>query len=47
MTNPFKDQAKFMTACDQTVGEINSGQFILYKNLIKEEVKELDDAATN
>jgi predicted HAD superfamily Cof-like phosphohydrolase len=44
MTNPFKDQAKFMTACDQTVGEINSGQFILYKNLIKEEVKELDDA---
>jgi predicted HAD superfamily Cof-like phosphohydrolase len=44
MTNPFKDQEKFMLACDQTVGEINSGQFILYKNLIKEEVKELDDA---
>ena len=45
MTNPFKDQAKFMTACDQTVGEINAGQFILYKNLIKEEVKELEDAS--
>lgn len=44
MTNPFKDQAKFMTACDQTVSEINSGQFILYKNLIREEVQELEDA---
>lgn len=44
MTNPFKDQAKFMIACDQTVGEINSGQFILYKKLINEEVKELEDA---
>jgi len=45
MTNPFKDQAKFMIACDQTVGEINSGQFILYKKLINEEVKELEDAS--
>lgn len=44
MTNPFKDQEKFMTACDQTVGEINSQQFILYKKLIAEEFKELQDA---
>lgn len=42
--NPFQDQATFMTACDQTVGEVNSGQFILYKKLIKEEVQELEDA---
>ncbi len=41
MTNPFKDQAKFMVACDQTVGEINAPQFALYKKLIAEEVDEL------
>ena len=46
MTNPFKDQEKFMTACDQTVGEINSRQFSLYKKLIEEEVQELHDAAS-
>jgi len=44
MTNPFRDQARFMTACDQSVGEINSGQFDLYKNLIKEEYEELTQA---
>ena len=44
MTNPFRDQAKFMTACDQTVGEINAGQFLLYKKLIQEEVQELEEA---
>lgn len=44
MTNPFKDQAKFMVACDQTVCEINSRQFALYKKLIEEEVQELRDA---
>lgn len=44
MTNPFLDQAKFMLACDQTVNEVNSRQFILYKKLIHEEVKELEDA---
>lgn len=44
MTNPFRDQAKFMTACDQTVGEVNAGQFGLYKNLIEEEVEELRTA---
>lgn len=41
MTNPFKDQEKFMTACDQTVGEVNGPQFSLYKKLIAEEVDEL------
>lgn len=44
MTNPFKDQAKFMTACDQTVGEINSSQFGMYKRLIAEEYNELQEA---
>ncbi len=44
MTNPFRDQEKFMRACDQSVGEINAKQFSLYKNLIEEEVQELRDA---
>ena len=44
MTNPFKDQEKFMRACDQTVGEVNSRQFSLYKKLIEEEVQELREA---
>jgi predicted HAD superfamily Cof-like phosphohydrolase len=45
MTNPFKDQATFMKACDQTVGpDFNKDQFDLYVNLIKEEVTELADA---
>ena len=44
MTNLFRDQEKFMRACDQTVGEINPQQFSLYKKLIEEEVGELRDA---
>ena len=44
MTNPFIDQSKFMVACDQTVCEINSQQFGLYKTLIEEEVQELREA---
>lgn len=44
MTNPFRDQAKFMTACDQSVGEVNAQQFSLYKNLIAEEFTELQEA---
>ena len=48
MTNPFRDQEKFMRACDQTVGrvnnEINEDQYDLYLNLIKEEVAELHAA---
>jgi predicted HAD superfamily Cof-like phosphohydrolase len=41
MTNPFRDQEKFMRACDQTVGQTNEQQFDLYKNLIEEEFNEL------
>ena len=41
MTNPFRDQAKFMQACDQTVGEFNEAQYQLYCNLISEEFDEL------
>ncbi len=44
MTNPFKDQEKFMRACDQTVGEVNYQQYQLYKNLIEEEFNELKSA---
>jgi predicted HAD superfamily Cof-like phosphohydrolase len=39
--NPFRDQEKFMRACDQSVGEFNNEQFTLYLNLIKEEYNEL------
>ena len=39
--NVFRDQEKFMRACDQTVKEFNNQQFSLYLNLIKEEYNEL------
>ena len=41
MTNPFRDQEKFMKACDQSVDSRNETQYNLYYNLIKEEVAEL------
>lgn len=41
MTNPFRDQEKFMRACDQTVGEFNEQQYNLYIKLIQEEFNEL------
>jgi predicted HAD superfamily Cof-like phosphohydrolase len=45
MTNPFRDQEKFMKACDQTVGgEFDENQFNLYVNLFKEESEELAEA---
>jgi predicted HAD superfamily Cof-like phosphohydrolase len=44
VTNPFRDQEKFMRACDQSVGEVNEQQFNLYKNLIEEEFNELTTA---
>lgn len=44
MTNPFRDQEKFMRACDQTVDTFNEDQYKLYINLIEEEFKELKDA---
>jgi len=47
MTNPFRDQAKFMTACDQTVGELNEAQYKLYLDLMEEEWKELQVALTS
>ena len=42
--NPFRDQEKFMKACDQTVGELNTDQFKLYLKLISEESNELIQA---
>jgi len=47
MTNPFRDQAKFMKACDQTVDSWNHSQFNLYVNLIEEEAEELKEAINN
>lgn len=44
MTNPFRDQEKFMRACDQTVDIFNENQYKLYINLIEEEFKELKEA---
>ena len=44
MTNPFRDQEKFMRACDQTVDSFNEEQYKLYINLIEEEFKELKEA---
>ncbi len=44
MTNPFRDQEKFMKACDQTVGELNEEQYKLYLDLMEEEWKELKAA---
>ena len=35
--NPFRDQEKFMQACDQSVGEFNEAQYKLYSDLIEEE----------
>jgi predicted HAD superfamily Cof-like phosphohydrolase len=46
MTNPFRDQEKFMRACDQSVDEFNKDQFNLYVTLIEEEANELADAIT-
>jgi predicted HAD superfamily Cof-like phosphohydrolase len=40
-TNIFADQAKFMRACDQSVGEVNFTQKLLYLKLIEEEFNEL------
>jgi predicted HAD superfamily Cof-like phosphohydrolase len=42
--NPFNDQAKFMRACGQKVGDWDADQFDLYLRLIREEATELLDA---
>lgn len=39
--NPFQDQARFMQASGQTVGQFNKQQYQLYCNLIQEEFNEL------
>jgi predicted HAD superfamily Cof-like phosphohydrolase len=44
--NPFRDQEKFMRACDQTVEGYNIDQYNMYLKLIKEEYAELVDALT-
>jgi predicted HAD superfamily Cof-like phosphohydrolase len=44
MTNLFRDQEKFMRACDQTVGNLNKDQYKLYLDLMDEEWKELKAA---
>lgn len=44
MTNPFRDQEKFMRACDQTVGSFNEMQYAMYVKLIDEEHQELLEA---
>ena len=44
MTNPFRDQEKFMLACDQTTGTFNQKQYNLYRDLISEESSELNAA---
>jgi predicted HAD superfamily Cof-like phosphohydrolase len=44
MTNPFRDQDKFMRACDQSVDGSNVDQFKMYLRLIKEEFDELQVA---
>jgi predicted HAD superfamily Cof-like phosphohydrolase len=44
MTNPFRDQEKFMKACGQTVDKHNEDQYNMYLGLIEEEHKELQMA---
>jgi predicted HAD superfamily Cof-like phosphohydrolase len=47
MPNIFRDQMKFMTACDQSVDSWNEDQFNLYVKLINEEVSELATAISD
>jgi predicted HAD superfamily Cof-like phosphohydrolase len=44
MTNIFKDQKSFMTACDQSIDKFHSDQFTMYTRLINEECTELAEA---
>ena len=47
MTNPFKDQEKFMIASDQSVDKMNQQQFNMYLRLIEEEAEELNQGIKN
>ena len=42
--NLFRDQEKFMQACDQSVDQFNEKQYIMYVKLISEEHQELLEA---
>ena len=44
MTNPFRDQEKFMRAGDQSVDAMNESQYAMYVKLIDEEHQELLEA---
>jgi len=44
VTNPFRDQEKFMRACDQSVDKFNEQQYAMYIKLIDEEHQELLEA---
>jgi predicted HAD superfamily Cof-like phosphohydrolase len=44
MTNPFRDQEKFMKACDQSTSKHDDQQYLMYVGLIDEETKELEQA---
>ena len=44
MSNLFRDQEKFMRACDQSVDRFDEKQFAMYVNLISEEYQELLEA---
>jgi predicted HAD superfamily Cof-like phosphohydrolase len=44
MTNPFRDQEKFMRSCDQSTDTFNADQFNMYIGLIQEEGDELAEA---
>ena len=44
MTNPFRDQEKFMRACDQSTDTMNESQYAMYVKLIDEEHQELLEA---
>ncbi len=44
MTNPFRDQEKFMRACDQSMDAMNESQYAMYVKLIDEEHQELLEA---
>jgi len=47
MTNPFRDQEKFMRACDQKVDAYAISQYKMYLKLIDEEHNELKQAVAN
>ena len=44
MSDVFDDQRKFMRACGQSVDDHDAGQYAMYRDLIREEVTELEQA---